>query len=234
MSLHAEEGSPKKTPGEQCEDSNVPAPLRIDSRSVLWSSPQRETAHRPLMVLLHGFGSHEGDVFGLAPFLPLEPVVASIRAPLKSPPGYSWFPISETLTIDSRDVDAAAHAVLGWLDDLGPLQSLGLLGFSQGAATALQVQRHAPERVDYVVNLAGFVAPGGTERDTELAELRPPVFWGRGTHDTVIPHDAVTHTEEWLSKHSRLDARIYEGLGHDVSDRELTDVAAFIGEHLPK
>ncbi len=212
----------------------VPCPLRIYSQAVLWSSPQQEVANRPLVVLLHGLGSHEGDLFGLSPFLPLDPIVASIRAPLTSPPGYSWFPISESLAIDPGDVDAAAQAVLEWLDGLGPLRSVGLLGFSQGAVTALQVQRHAPERISYVVNLAGFVAPGASDGDAELARLRPPVFWGRGTHDSVIPFAAVGHTANWLPTHSSLDARIYEGVGHEVSEDELADVAAFIQRHTPE
>jgi phospholipase/carboxylesterase len=220
--------APGKNWARQCEDNAMVTPLCIDSQAVLWSAPPQETTHRPLLVLLHGLGSHEGDVFGLSPFLPLEPVVAAIRAPLASSPGYSWFPISETMTIEPRDVDAAARAVLEWLDELGPLQSLGLLGFSQGAVTALQVQRHAHDRINYVVNLAGFVAPGNNAGDRDLSELRPPVFWGRGTHDSVIPRAAIAHTEKWLPEHSSLDARVYEGLGHGISERELADVDAFI------
>jgi len=210
------------------------APLALDAQAVLWSSPQKEVGHRPLIVLLHGLGSHEGDLFGLSPHLPLEPIIASLRAPISFQPGYSWFPISDTGDIDSRDVDTAARAVLTWIDDLGPLESVGLLGFSQGAATALQVQRHAPDRIDYVVNLAGFVAPGDRPGDACLSQLRPPVFWGRGTNDTIIPHTAIIHTAEWLPKHSRLDTRIYEGLQHEISARELADVSAFIREHSPQ
>jgi phospholipase/carboxylesterase len=51
--------------------------MQIDSSAVLWSAPERERAGRPLLVLLHGYGSHEGDLFGMAPGLPLEPVIAA-------------------------------------------------------------------------------------------------------------------------------------------------------------
>lgn len=52
---------------------------------VLWSSPAQERGDRPLLVLLHGYGSHEGDLFGLVPHLPSAFVVAAVRAPLAPP-----------------------------------------------------------------------------------------------------------------------------------------------------
>ena len=60
-------------------------------------------ASGPLLVLLHGYGADERDLFGLAPYLPPEYVVASVRAPLTPPfpaPGYSWYPIEG---LDGRD-----------------------------------------------------------------------------------------------------------------------------------
>jgi len=36
--------------------------MKIDPDVVLWSAPERERAGRPLLVLLHGYGSHEGDL----------------------------------------------------------------------------------------------------------------------------------------------------------------------------
>ena len=61
-----------------------------------------------------------------------------------------------------------------------------------------------------------------------MSQLAPHVFWGRGTVDGVIPVASVARTQAWLPAHSTLDERIYEGVGHSVSDRELADVAAFI------
>jgi phospholipase/carboxylesterase len=205
--------------------------LAIDPSAVLWSAPERERASRPLLVLLHGLGSHEGDLFGLSPQLPLEPVVASVRAPLREGPGFAWFPRSSVAghPVDD-DVDAAASAVLGWLDTLD-YESVALLGFSQGAAMALQLLRHAPRRFTSVVALSGFIAPGAHAGDAELAALKPPVFAGRGTLDQVIPTEAVARVEEWLPAHSRSTIRIYEDLGHALSTQELKDFNAFLREH---
>ena len=61
-----------------------------------------------------------------------------------------------------------------------------------------------------------------------MSQLAPPVFWGRGAADEVVSDRMVEQTQMWLPAHSTLDERIYEGIGHSVSDREIADVAAFI------
>jgi phospholipase/carboxylesterase len=127
--------------------------------------------------------------------------------------------------------DAAAVAVLEWLDTL-EYTSVGLLGFSQGGAMALQLLRHAPERFGYAVNLSGFALTGELPGDEALLANRPPVFWGRGTADTVIGDALITRTSEWLPSHSTLTERIYEDLAHSISQPELADVSAFIRAQL--
>lgn len=181
-------------------------------------------------MLLHGYASHEGDLFGLSPRLPLGPVIASVRAPLEENGGYAWFSLrtgSAPGNPDAANVDAAATALLDWLDTL-EYDSVSLLGFSQGGAVALQAMRLAPDRFRAVVTLSGFVAEGSTPGDTELEELLPPVFSGRGTLDGVIPSAAVERTEAWLPTHSTLTSRIYEDLAHGVSPQELTDISSFL------
>lgn len=209
-------------------------PLTLDADAVLWSASEAERAGRPLLVLLHGYGSHEGDLFGLSPYLPLEPVIASVRAPIPEAGGHAWFSRGERGPGDagSESADAAAHAVLDWLDALPDVPSVGLLGFSQGAATALQLLRLKPEVVDYTVFLSGYLPGGEHDGDAELARRRPPLFWGRGTVDDIIPAHAIERTEAWIPSHSSPDIRVYEGLAHSISPQELADVSGFIAAHV--
>ncbi|MFE1666127.1 alpha/beta hydrolase [Microbacterium sp. P02] len=218
----------------------------LDDAAVLWSVPDSERAGRPLLVLLHGYGADEHDLFGLAPHLPPEFVLAAVRAPLAPPwpsPGYSWYPIggaSENggsgagprTTLDGRDPDAvtdAASAVLAWVDRAAiGAESVGMLGFSQGAAVAIQALRLAPERFAFVINLSGYASPGLLAGDAQLATRKPPVFWGRGTRDEVIPEFLVEHTVQWLPGHADLSGRVYPGLTHSVSEQELADVRVFL------
>lgn len=207
----------------------------LDPSVVRWSVPADERAGRPVLLLLHGYGSDEHDLFGLVPYLPERFVVASVRAPLAPPwpmPGASWYPIEG---LDGRDPDAvtlAAHAVLSWAKDAVGAAPVGLLGFSQGGAVALQTLRVSPDAVSFAVVLAGYAAGGELPGDEILAERRPPVFWGRGAADDVIPAALVDSTAQWLPVHSELSGRVYPGLTHSISQDELDDVRAFLQARL--
>ncbi|MDY0910273.1 alpha/beta hydrolase [Microbacterium sp. CFBP9034] len=208
----------------------------LDADAVLWSVSAAEREDRPLLVLLHGYGADERDLFGLIPYLPDEFVIAAVRAPLAPPfpaPGYSWYPIEGLESRDAAHVTAAATRLIEWTDAAaGADRPVGLLGFSQGAAVALQAMRLAPERYAFAVNLSGYVTPGELPGDEELAQQRPPVFWGRGTNDDVIPDFLVAHTTEWLPGRVELSGRVYAGLTHSVSEQELDDVRVFLGKQL--
>lgn len=204
--------------------------LTIDDAATRWSHTDR--AGLPLLVLLHGYGADEHDLFGIVPYLPAGVAVASVAAPLTPPwptPGRSWYPIEGLDGRSSAAVTLAAEAFLRWLDDAAAdAPSVALLGFSQGAAVSLQALRLAPERFGAVVALSGYAAPDPLPGDAHLAEVSPPVFWGRGSHDDVIPAPLIAHTAQWLPTHTTLSGRVYSGLTHSISEEELGDVHRFL------
>ena len=227
----------------------TPSDASLDPDVVRWSAPPAERAGRPLLVLLHGYGSDENDLFGLVPYLPDDFVTASVRAPLTPPwpmMGNAWYAIV-AMSLDDvaarpgaaaapdegmGGVTAAASAFIEWLDAATDAPHVGLLGFSQGGAVSLQALRLQPERFAFAVNLSGYVSPGELPRDAELAARKPPVFWGRGTRDDVIPPSLVEHSAEWLPAHVDLSGRVYPGLTHSVSEEELADVRTFLTHRL--
>src|SRR4051812_33072547 len=54
----------------------------IDAELVQWTRPSSERAGTPLLVAMHGVGSNERDLLGLAPALPAAWTMASLRAPM--------------------------------------------------------------------------------------------------------------------------------------------------------
>lgn len=208
--------------------------VRIDADATRWAPAAREGL--PLLVLLHGYGSDENDLFGLVPYLPENIAVASVAAPLAPPfpmPGRSWYPIEGLEGRSAGATTAAAQALLDWLDaEAADAPTVALLGFSQGAAVSLQAMRLAPERFGSIVALSGYATPGTLPHDEQLREVRPRVFWGRGTHDEVIPAPLIEHTSQWLPDHAELTGRVYQGLTHSISEEELHDIRVFLARWL--
>ena len=202
----------------------------IDPQGVRWSAPVSARAGRPLLVVLHGHGLSEDVGSELWDRLPEQLVVAAPRGPLRARGGYGWFTMDFTLTV--ADVDAAASSVLAWLDTQTGFTSVGVLGFSQGSAVAIQALRLQPERLDYAVVLSGFMVPFPAGGDARLAKRRPPAFAARGGRDRLVPGFLTTFTDAWLADHTNLTIRSYPDLGHSVSEAELIDLRSFLAEQL--
>lgn len=202
----------------------------IDADLVQWTRPAEERAGTPLLVTMHGVGSNERDLLGLAPALPAAWTMASLRAPMPWGQGFSWYPLGTPGSPALEPVDAAVAEVLAWVDSVAADHPrIGLLGFSQGGSMALQLLRVRPAAFAFAVSLSGFVVPGVTDaRDEAVAAVRPRVFLGHGDLDPVIPAEATARTQAWAAANTTVTDRTYEGLPHAVSAAELSDVAAFI------
>jgi phospholipase/carboxylesterase len=198
----------------------------IDPAVVIWSTPVADRHDKPLLILLHGLGSHEGDLFQLSPYLPLDYVIASPRGPIASGTGWSWFDVAAPRP---TPLNEAADALADWIRKArGDARSVAVLGFSQGAVLGVQTLRRHPELIDSLVVLSGIADETVDAGDAELEVRQPAVFFGRGTTDAVVPAGQFAATREWLGTHSTLTERIYEDVGHWITDAELGEVNAFL------
>jgi phospholipase/carboxylesterase len=207
----------------------------IDPEAALWNAEPDEREGRPLLVLMHGRRGDPADRFAMAPALPTQFVIVSVRAPIAEEGTWSWFDPVRNPSGDPRaeDADHAADAVLRWLDALSFTPSLvGTLGFSQGGAMATHVLRRDAERIAFAVNIAGYVVRGEQPSDALLSATRPPVFWGRGADDTLFTPEMTERSVNWLERHTSLESHVYEGLDHSVSQQETADVADFLRRRL--
>jgi phospholipase/carboxylesterase len=207
------------------------SPLQ-DVRAPEWAADAGSAAAIPL--LLHGFGSNERDLTGLAPALRLGLPWASLRAPLQlGNGGAAWFEIIAPGNPAAEPVVEATDAIWAWVDaNVDASVRVIPIGFSQGGLMASQLLRTRPERVLATVVLGGFVLGAPQPGDDDIAATRPPVFWGRGADDRVIGVPAIERTSDFLPRHSTLVERIYPGLAHGISQDEIDDVSAFIAARL--
>jgi phospholipase/carboxylesterase len=162
------------------------------------------------LVLLHGRGADEHDLFPLLDALDPERRLDgyTLRAPLSLPPGGAhWYIVPRVGYPDAETFRASYEEAGAWLDAL-PYERIVLGGFSQGCVMSLALGlgrgRTAPAAI---CGFSGFipVVDGWSMRSGDL----PPVAYGHGTLDAVIPIQFGRSTRDQL-----------EGAGVDLFYRE--------------
>ncbi|WP_107774019.1 alpha/beta hydrolase [Nocardioides sediminis] len=171
----------------------------FDAPVVAWAAGADDPT-RPLVVLLHGRGSSEADVIGLAPHLPTGPSYAAVRAPIAEGGGFAWFanrgigrPVAESLA-------ATTAWFRGWLDGVAPAgRSVVLVGFSGGAAFAGGLVLGDPDRFAGTAVLHGTLPFEDAGVDVGPGRLDGrPVLVVHGDRDQVIPAELQARTWSWL------------------------------------
>ena len=198
-----------------------------------------------LVVFLHGYGAHGGDLIGLADplasYLP-NAAFASPDAPeLLQFPGmqcYQWFPLISRNQNEywSGACEAATPLDAFLAAELArwklPPSRLALVGFSQGTMMALHVGLRQPASPAAIVGFSGRIA--GPEKLAAEITSRPPVLLIHGDEDEVIPVAALAETVEALKGvgiAAEWDER--QGLGHGIDPGGLALAGRFLAAKLP-
>jgi phospholipase/carboxylesterase len=191
-----------------------------------------------VLVLLHGRGTDENDLYPLLDLLDPERRLVGVtpRGPLSLPPGGAhWYVIREVGHPDRDSFLASYEALSGWLDALpGELSAEGgrcvLGGFSQGAVMsyALALGRDRP-RPDALVALSGFI-PSAEGFEIDLSDSsRPKVAIGHGTFDPVIDVEFSRQARQVLEQ-AGFEVLYREApLAHTVDAGFLAEVSRWIG-----
>ena len=202
----------------------------------------------PLLLLLHGVGSHEGDLFQLAPRLDGRFHVLSLRAPHSLAPGsYAWFEVRFTpepvirpdMAEASRQslIESIAQAPAHYRADP---QRVYLLGFSQGAIMSLALALTRPDLLAGAVAISGRTLPELFQPEGPLGgHLAPleqldglPLFVLHGAQDTTLPvkHGRATR-DRFALLPVDLTYREYD-MPHALSEASLRDAAAWLTTRL--
>src|SRR5690606_26815967 len=159
---------------------------------------QSDATHPPAIIMLHGFGSDEHDLFSFASELPAEYAIFSFRAPIRLEPyGNAWYNIyfdhPQGKFSDDKQAIASRDLVARCIDEVvdnykvDP-SNITLIGFSQGTILSFAVALSYPEKVKNVIGLSGYVnedilVPDYREKD--FSKLN--IYTSHGTTDQVIP-----------------------------------------------
>ncbi|MFM7314281.1 MAG: alpha/beta hydrolase [Cyanobium sp.] len=187
------------------------------------------------LVLLHGWGADADDLIDLAGLLVSPEVsVVSLRAPEPHPAGVGrqWYPLlwsAEMVPEPTWErVPAAREALRRRLLDLDasvPLQRTALLGFSQGAAMALDVATGGAEPLPFSAVIA---CSGYPHRDWKPGTTGTPVLLTHGLEDPVVMPEHCERLQAVLQAAGiPVQCRLFRG-GHGIDPALLPVLADFL------
>lgn len=196
------------------------------------------TTDAPVLVLMHGRGSDERDLFPVGRMLHPTAAVVSVRAPFPAAPwgygtGYAWYRYLGGTTPEPESFAAGQDSLDAFLAQLRIEHAdapIVLGGFSQGGTTALAHALRHPGAVAGVINLSGFLAEHPTVTVTPASVATTPIFWGHGEVDPSIPF--ATAMAGWTALQdagAALTAKGYPGMGHTIGSEEVADLKHWLG-----
>ena len=192
-----------------------------------------------LLVLMHGVGSNEQDLFGLSPYVPPNFHVLSLRAPYAmGPSAYGWFAfsvdaqgertINEPQEAASRSVVAETLAAAG--QQLGiPPERVVVGGFSQGGIMALSLLLTQPQLMHAAMVMHSRLLQQVLPLVAQAEDLQGKQLWlSHGTHDQVIPL-AAAHVIRDLVKTLPIELAYAEYPSqHEIIEPELVQAMGWL------
>jgi len=197
--------------------------------------PKIKLEKNPLLLLLHGYGSNEQDLFSFASELPEEYFVVSARAPYDLQYGsHAWYAINfdadENKFSDHDQARTSRDLIAGFIDELianYPIdkENITLIGFSQGTILSYAVGLSYPEKLQRIVALSGYlneeIIKDGFEGN-DFGNLK--MFISHGTVDQVIPVDWAKKAPGILEKLGIETVYKEYPIGHGVSPQNFHDL----------
>jgi phospholipase/carboxylesterase len=201
------------------------------------ASPKPDSVY-PTLLALHGRGSNEHDLLGLAPYLPQEFLWVSPRGtfPL-GPGGFEWFQITQIGKPDPARLANTLNVLDTFIDELianYPVDraKLYLLGFSQGSIVSMAYALTKPGRVAGVIAQSGYLPLESGLQIDEAAVKGKPFILTHGIHDPLLPVDWARRSHETL-KTWGADLEYHEfDMGHQVSEESLAVIHAWLTRQL--
>ncbi len=202
--------------------------------------PARKAEVYPTVICLHGRGSNEADLIGLAPALDDRLLWISPRAPLDLMGGYEWYRLEDIGVPNQATFDAALETLGRFIAEAVSAyranpQRLFLLGFSQGSMLSYSFTLTQPGRVAGVIAQSGYIPLSLLNAGWKVDEVSlrgKPFIITHGAFDPVIPVEWGRQGRDYLV---RVGANVeYHEfpMGHSVSEQSLGAIAAWMPKQL--
>lgn len=205
--------------------------------------PSSLKENAPLLIMCHGYGSDENDLFSFASELPEELMIISLRAPYAMQPyGNAWYAINfdadkgkwsdneqakQSVDLISEFIDYACNTYT--VD----AKNITLLGFSQGTILSYAVALTYPEKVKNIVALSGYINEDILPDSIDEANVSHLNFFcSHGSVDQVIPVDWAQKAPVFLKALGINHVYSEYPVGHGVAPQNFFDLKVWLAKYI--
>ncbi|MGY5849522.1 alpha/beta hydrolase [Salegentibacter sp. F14] len=205
--------------------------------------PNTETENPPLLIMLHGYGSDEKDLFSFAQELPGDFLILSVRAPYPMQPyGNAWYAIHWDQTdgkfSDDEQAVESRDRIANFIDEAIEEYSVdknnvSLLGFSQGSILSYAVALSYPEKVKNIIALSGYINQGILKSGYEKNDFSDLDFYtSHGSEDQVIPVQWARQNKPFLDKLGIKNQYSEFPVGHGVAPQNFFEFKSWLEKRI--
>lgn len=196
----------------------------------------------PLLILLHGYGSNEEDLFSFASELPDELLIVSARAPYDMAfGGFAWYAINFDANNEKfSDLDEARKSltkIATFIDDIKDTYKTHpnktfLLGFSQGAILSYALSLNYPNKVNHVIALSGYINDELIPNNISELQINTDYYISHGTVDQVLPVEWARKAPVFLTSNNLSHEYSEYPVGHGVAPQNFFSFKNWIEKRL--
>ncbi len=192
----------------------------------------------PLLILLHGYGSNENDLFSLGSQIPDNLIVVSVRGPYQlAENSYRWYDVKTVngkIVINIDEEERSRKMLLQLMAEITEKynvdsQNIIVAGFSQGANMVSAISLTEPQKI------AGFGVFSGRFVD----ELKPYIsssdslkslkcFLAHGNKDNRLPIIYARENQQMLQSLGITVTFSEDAVAHSISPKQLEDFTLWL------
>jgi phospholipase/carboxylesterase len=206
-----------------------------------YRAPKTLSKNSPAIIMLHGFGSDENDLFSFASELPDTYHIIALKAPIPMQPyGNAWYNIyfdaNDGKISDDEQAIASRELVVTCIDEIIEKynvnsEAITLFGFSQGTILSFSIGLSYPQKVKNIIGLSGYINQKTLKegyKENDFSHIH--IYTSHGSVDQVIPVDWARKTEPFL-KNLNIDCTYSEfPVGHGVSPQNFYELKEWLGK----
>ena len=197
----------------------------------------------PLLIMLHGYGSDENDLFSFSSELPEELFIISLKAPYSLEPfGHAWYAINfdseQNKWSNTEQAIKSRDLVTKFIDEAiehYPVKkdNITLLGFSQGTVLSYAIALMYPEKVKNIIALSGYIDQDLLPDQADVNRYKHLDFYcSHGSEDQVIPVDWARKAQPFLNSLNIKNRYSEFPVGHGVAPQNFFELKEWLKNRL--